>query len=88
MLILLLKRICVTIPQYAADLFYIAPLYGLAFPRLDRLAVLDSTDLTLRCDLAELAEYYTNLQAGAVIAAGRDLRRQNLDIDRGEEPFR
>ena len=37
--------------RYTSPLFYIAPIYHLAFTNLQRILVIDSTDLTFNCDV-------------------------------------
>ena len=37
--------------RYTSPLFYIAPIYHLAFINLQRILVIDSTDLAFNCDV-------------------------------------
>ena len=37
--------------RYVSDLFYMAPIYHQAFTKLDKLLVVDSTDLTIVSDI-------------------------------------
>ena len=39
------------ISRYLSDLFYMAPIYHQAFTKLDKLLVVDSTDLTIVSDI-------------------------------------
>ena len=39
------------ISRYVSDLFYMAPIYHQAFTKLDKLLVVDSTDLTIVSDI-------------------------------------
>ena len=39
------------ISRYLSDLFYMAPIYHQAFTKLDKLLVVDSTDLTFVSDI-------------------------------------
>ena len=73
--------------KYAADLFYIGPLYHLAFTNLTRMAVIDryplhsvfdeqpnnSTDLEFFDDIGQLFNQFELMSSQAVLAVGRDL---------------
>jgi hypothetical protein len=58
---------------YTATLFYIAPIYHLAFTGLKELIVIDATDLEFHDSVAALQEQMTEVRDPAVIALGLDL---------------
>ena len=58
--------------KYAADLFYITPLFHLAFSSFDKIILLDSTDLEFYCNINLLAKQFDNMVA-EVIGVGLDL---------------
>ena len=59
--------------KYAADLFFISPLYHRAFLAIDRLIFLDSTDLVLVSDIGDLQDQFENIVDDAVMKVGLDL---------------
>lgn len=61
--------------KYMSPLFYIGPVYHLAFTRLHKMVMLDSTDLGVVSDLKDLWEEFSKLEADetAVLAVGVDL---------------
>jgi hypothetical protein len=68
--------------KYAADLFYIAPLYHLAFQSMDKLIFIDSSDLVFVSDVQDLQGQFVNIVDEAVMEVGLDLSphyRSNLD---------
>ena len=72
----------VTKDKYASDLFYIAPLYHLAFLAMDRIIFLDSTDLLFMSDVKDLDDLYRDMDSDAVMMIGLDLSphyRVNLE---------
>ena len=63
----------VTKDKYSSDLFYIAPLYHLAFLAMDRIIFLDSTDLLFMSDIKDLELEFDNFDTKAVMMIGHDL---------------
>eukprot|EP00090_Calanus_glacialis_P016733 TRINITY_DN26183_c0_g1_i1.p1 TRINITY_DN26183_c0_g1~~TRINITY_DN26183_c0_g1_i1.p1 ORF type:complete len:433 (-),score=76.24 TRINITY_DN26183_c0_g1_i1:15-1313(-) len=59
--------------KYAADLFYIAPLYHKAFQAIDRMIFMDSTDLVIVSDIKDLQDRFDNIEDDAVMEVGLDL---------------
>ena len=59
--------------KYAAELFYLGPLYHLAFPALDSLIVIDITDLEFLASVELLQAELGRVRGGALVGAGRDL---------------
>ena len=59
--------------KYAAELFYIAPLYHQAFTSLDKMAVIDSTDLEFFDNIEMLFDQFDLMSPQALVAIGRDL---------------
>ena len=59
--------------KYAAELFYIAPLYHQAFTSLDKMAVIDSTDLEFFDNIEKLFDQFDLMSPQALVAIGRDL---------------
>ena len=58
--------------KYGADLFYISPLLHLAFPSLDKLIMIDTSDLEFFCDIKLLHEEFNNMSS-QLIGIGLDL---------------
>ena len=63
----------VTKDKYAADLFYVAPLYHLAFLGMDKIIFIDSSDLIFATDVKDLQELFENIGDEAVMSIGLDL---------------
>ena len=59
--------------KYAADLFYVAPLYHLAFLSMEKMIFIDSTDLVFLSDVKDLEEQFVNMEDEAVMEIGLDL---------------
>ena len=59
--------------RYLADLFYIAPIYHLAFPALDSIIVIDITDLDFQDSVELLQEELRQVRGGRLIGLGLDL---------------
>ena len=59
--------------KYAAELFYLGPLYHLAFPALDSLIMLDITDLEFLASVELLQAELGRVRGGRLVGAGRDL---------------
>ena len=59
--------------KYAAELFYIAPLYHQAFTSLNKMAVIDSTDLEFFDNIEKLFDQFDLMSPQALVAIGRDL---------------
>ena len=59
--------------KYAADLFYIGPLYHLAFSSIDKIIFIDSTDLLFVSDVKDLQDQFANIGDQAVMMVGLDL---------------
>ena len=59
--------------RYTADLFYIAPIYHLAFTRLDSLIVLDSSDLEFYDDILLLKNEMKKMKDGELLGIAHDL---------------
>ena len=76
--------------RYVADLFFMAPLYHLAFTGLDQLVVLDATDLQFHTPVLEVWQQMEAVsRQGAVVGIGRDLSpnyHYQLDRYRREHP--
>jgi hypothetical protein len=75
--------------KYISDLFYIAPIYHRAFRSLDRMLVLDSTDLGIVSDLRELWDQQAEQEEEAVMAVGLDMAPHyfvNLQVYRKQNP--
>ena len=60
--------------RYVADLFYMAPLYPLAFIHLKELLVIDATDLLFHCDVLEVYHQFEKMKdQRALLGIGNDL---------------
>ena len=59
--------------RYLADLFYIAPIYHLAFPALDSIIVIDITDLDFHDSVELLQEELRQVRGGRLIGLGLDM---------------
>ena len=59
--------------RYTADLFYMAPIYHLAFTSLTSLLVIDSTDLDFHQDISILHNQMQEVVGGKIIGIGLDL---------------
>ena len=59
--------------RYTADLFYMAPIYHLAFTSLSSLIVIDSTDLDFHQDIATLHRQMMEVTKSKIIGIGLDL---------------
>ena len=59
--------------RYMSNLFFIAPVYHLAFTLLSHLTVIDGTDLEFHQDLAPLQAELSHLTRGKLMAMGLDL---------------
>ena len=59
--------------KYSADLFYIAPMYHLAFLALDKMIVIDASDLEFHEDVKVLNDEFTKVTNGALMGMGLDL---------------
>lgn len=59
--------------RYVSDLFYMAPIYHQAFTKLDKLLVVDSTDLTIVSDIKELWGQFDRMGESSLMMMGRDL---------------
>jgi len=60
--------------RYVADLFYMAPLYPLAFIHLKELLVIDATDLLFHCDVLEVYHQFEKMKdQGTLLGIGNDL---------------
>ncbi|XP_023325652.1 uncharacterized protein LOC111699263 [Eurytemora carolleeae] len=61
--------------KYSSTLFYVAPLYHLAFKSLEKLLVIDSSDLEFLVDIAELYDEFNELEKDkkAIMSLGLDL---------------
>ena len=64
-----------TNPRYAADLFYMAPVYHQAFTAtgLEKMIMIDSTDLEFHQDISVLDNQFHQLTDGQLLAIGLDL---------------
>ena len=56
-----------------ADLFYIAPIYHLALTSLDKMIVIDATDLEFHNSIELLQDQFSHLTGGKLIGIGNDL---------------
>ena len=59
--------------RYTADLFYMAPVYHLAFTGLEKMMVIDSTDLDFHQDISVLHDQMKKLTNGKLMGIGLDL---------------
>ena len=59
--------------KYLAELFYIAPIYHLGFSALDKLLVIDGTDLEFHDDIKLLYDQFKHVTNGKLIGLGLDL---------------
>ena len=59
--------------RYTADLFYMAPVYHQAFTGLDKMIMIDSTDLEFHQDISVLDHQFHQLTDGQFMAIGLDL---------------
>jgi len=61
--------------KYISDLFYIGPIYHLAFTKLEKMIMLDSTDLGVVSDLKDLWSEFSELERSkdSLLAVGLDL---------------
>ena len=59
--------------RYIADLFYMAPIYHLAFTNLKTMIVIDSTDLEFHDDISHLDTEMKKVKNGKLIGIGLDL---------------
>ena len=59
--------------KYAADLFYIAPLYHRAFQAMDKIIIMDSTDIIIVSDIKDLNDEFDNLEDDAIMEIGLDM---------------
>ena len=59
--------------KYSADLFYIAPTYHRAFEALEKMIVIDISDLEFHEDVKALDEQFRNMSAGTLMGVGLDL---------------
>merc|ERR1712150_299293 len=59
--------------KYLAELFYIAPIYHLGFPALDKLIMIDATDLEFHDDIKLLNDQFKYVSNGKIIGLGLDL---------------
>ena len=59
--------------RYMSNLFFIAPVYHLAFTLLPHLTVIDGTDLEFHQDLAPLQAELSHLTGGKLMGMGLDL---------------
>jgi len=59
--------------KYINDLFYVGPFYHTAFTNIDKLLLLDSSDLDFRCDVKEVYEHFNEMSAFALIGMSLDL---------------
>ena len=57
--------------KYLAELFYIAPIYHLGFPSLDKILVIDGTDLEFHDDIKLLYDQFKHVTKGKLIGLGR-----------------
>ena len=57
--------------KYLAELFYIAPIYHLGFPALDKILVIDGTDLEFHDDIKLLNDQFQYVTKGKLIGLGR-----------------
>ena len=57
--------------KYLAELFYIAPIYHLGFPALDKILVIDGTDLEFHDDIKLLNDQFKYVSNGKLIGLGR-----------------
>ena len=65
--------------KYLAELFYIAPIYHLGFPALDKILVIDATDLEFHDDIKLLNDQFQYVTEGKLIGLGR-VRSTNTTI--------
>ena len=56
-----------SIVRYMSELFYIGPIYHLAFTKLDKMIMLDATDLDVVSDLKVLLCHFRGLGPSCVI---------------------
>ena len=66
--------------KYLAELFYIAPIYHLGFPALDKLLVIDGTDLEFHDDIKLLYDQFKYVTNGKIIGLGNYDTRKNYLI--------
>ena len=59
--------------RYMADLFYIAPIYHLALSALDKMIVIDATDLEFHNSIELLQDQFRHVTGGKLIGIGNDL---------------
>ena len=59
--------------RYMADLFYIAPIYHLALTALDKMIVIDATDLEFHNSIELLQDQFRHVTGGKLIGIGNDL---------------
>ena len=59
--------------KYSADLFYIAPTYHRAFVALEKMIVIDISDLEFHEDVKVLNDQFRNMSAGTLMGVGLDL---------------
>ena len=57
--------------KYLAELFYIAPIYHLGFPALDKLIMIDATDLEFHDDIKLLNDQFKYVSNGKIIGLGK-----------------
>ena len=68
-----------------ASLFYVAPLYHLAFTELSQLVVVDSSDLQWFSDPALLLGQFRGMKGGVLLGVGADLSphyRIQVDLEK------
>ena len=59
--------------RYSADLFYMAPIYHLAFTGMNKLVMLDCTDLEFHADISDLSQQFRHFTTQHLIGIGLDL---------------
>ena len=68
--------------KYLAELFYIAPIYHLGFPALDKILVIDGTDLEFHDDIKLLNDQFKYVSNGKLIGLGKVRCKISLSSDK------